>query len=212
MKRLALDVRVANCAAVSAPKRARGCVVKALTEKNWHGGLPDVVLFSEVSPVNVELVAHNLGYDVVQFGKPGSPQAGVAIAVHRETMRRPHRTKYVLGSPATREGGGIRERPMVSAKVRPKEGARGVRVWAGHAPPPRSPLARALYMARTRGLRGAVGADFNMTSIAMRSSSERLYKGIGVLGLLVPVWAKASTAHAVEIGSDHSAVDVILYL
>lgn len=199
--RRTLTVRVANCAAVSAPQFAAHCARRALTQSGEYG-VPDVVLFSEVAPVNLAQVAllHAVGVEVAQRGPGGSPEAGVAIASRLPIKKR----TMALGSPRTSEGGGIRMRPLAGAKTG------GLWVWAGHAPPPRSPIARALYIARARACRGAVGADWNQPPTWMRRTSARRYRGIGVLGLLVPVRWKASTAKPVDIGSDHPAVDVRL--
>lgn len=194
-------VRVANCAAVSAPQHAAWCARRALVQHGEYG-VPDVVLLSEVAPVNVAQTAliHAVGSEVVQFGAAGSPEAGVAI-VSRLPIRK--RTT-ALGSARTSEGGGIRMRPLVGAKVA------GLWFWSGHAPPPRSPIARATYIAVARTKRGAVGADWNSDPGWMRRTSARAYRGIGVLGLLVPLRYRVSVAEPVEIGSDHEAVDVVL--
>lgn len=196
-----LVVRVANCAAVSAPREADHCAIMAMTKAGKYG-VPDVVLFSEVSPVNLHRLAmlHAVGSDVVQYGEMGSPEAGVGI-VSRALIRK---RRTLIGSARTSEGGGIRMRPFASAKTG------GLWFHAGHAPPPRSPVARAVYIARARALRGAVGCDWNQPPQWMRRTSLRRYRGIGVLGLLVPVAWKSTHAQAVEIGSDHPAVDVRL--
>ena len=194
-------LRVANSAAVSARSRAAYCTRQALTKPGGYG-LPDVVMFSEVSPVNVALVAyhHAVGTSVVQHGVSGSPEAGVAIASRFPlTPLRP-----VLGSPATREGGGIRARPLVGARVG------RLRVWSGHAPPPRAPIARAAYLARLYMVRGVIGLDSNREPGWMRRAFGRKWRGIGVLGLLIPRRFKPSRPWPVHIGSDHEAVDVLI--
>lgn len=198
-----LVVRVANSAAVSAPKFAHHCTRRAITQAGYFG-VPDVVLLSEVAPVNVAQVAllHAVGSEVVQYGTGGSPEAGVAIVSRLPIARR----KMAVGSARTSEGGGIRMRPLVGAKIA------GLWFWAGHAPPPRSPVARALYLARARMTSGLIGADNNQPPDWMRSHFGRKYRGNGVLGLLVPRRLKASKAHGVDIGSDHLAVDVEVWL
>lgn len=193
-------VRVANCAGVSNPRLTGFCVRMALTEPGIHG-LPDVVLLSEVSPVNVAAVArkHAPGWYVVQRGRVGSPAAGVAIA-----SRAPIRSaRSLVGSVA---GFGIRMRPVLSGSTL------GARVTAVHAPPARAPLSRARYIARARTRRGLVGGDWNRRPGWMRRTSTRTYRGIGVLGVLVPRHWAASKASGVDIGSDHPAVDVVVHI
>lgn len=195
-------VRVANAAAVSAPRYAHHCARRALTQPGKYG-VPDVVLLSEVSPVGVSQVAliHAVGMEVAQYAPAGSPQAGVAVA-----SRLPIRKRAMSeGSARTSEGGGIRMRPWVGAKVKGLPWMR-----SGHAPPKRAPLARARYIGRARALTGILGADWNSDPRWMRRTSARQYRGIGVLGLLVPLRWKASKAAPCDIGSDHDAVDVVL--
>lgn len=193
-------VRVANCQGVSERDPSHEAIL-AITKAGPYG-VPDVVLLSEVSWANVAHIAllHAVGAEVAQLGTAGSPEAGVAI-VSRLPIRK--RTS-VLGSARTSEGGGIRMRPLVGAKTG------GLWFWSGHAPPPRSPIARAVYIARARACRGAVGADWNSTPRWMRRTSARQYRGIGVLGLLVPLRYKASDAKPINVGSDHAAVDIQL--
>lgn len=193
-------IRVANSAAVSNPREAAYCTRLALTKPGRHG-VPDVVLLSEVSPVNVSQVAllHAVGMEVAQYGPSGSAEAGVAVASRLPIRKR----SMALGSARTSEGGGIRMRPLVGVKVKGLPWLR-----AGHAPPPRSPVARAVYLSRARTLRGFVGADWNQPPTWMKRTSVRAYRGIGVLGLLVPLRWKAEDPSPVDIGSDHPAVDV----
>lgn len=194
-----LVVRVANCAAVSAPAHAAHCAIMAMTKAGDYG-VPDVVLFSEVAPVNIAQVAllHAVGSEVIQYGTSGSPEAGVAIVSRLPIDKR----SMAVGSARTSEGGGIRMRPLVGGKIA------GLWFWSGHAPPPRSPIARALYIARARACRGSLGADWNSDPKWMRRTSTRKYRGEGVLGLLTPRRLKVSRARTVPIGSDHLAVDV----
>ncbi len=196
-------VRIANAADVSARRYAKQCVRRALTTPGRFGR-PDVVLFSEVSSVDVAQIAslHARSAQVIQYGDVGSPEAGVAI-VSRLPLRKP---RTVMGSPKTGEGGGIRMRPIVGGKTR------GLSFWSIHAPPPRSPVARALFIARCRARRGVVAGDWNQTPRWMRRTSARKYRAVGVLGALIPRRFKPSKAHGVDIGSDHLAVDIRLEL
>ena len=198
--RCRLVIRIANCAGVSNPRLTGFCVRMALTTPGLRG-LPDVVIFSEVSPVNVAAVArkHAPGWYVVQRGRVGSPAAGVAIA-----SRAPIRSaRSLVGSVA---GFGIRMRPILSGSTL------GARVTAVHAPPARAPLSRARYIARARTRRGLVGGDWNRRPGWMRRTSTRTYRGIGVLGALVPRHWAASKASGVDIASDHPAVDVVVHI
>jgi len=191
-------VRVANCAGVSNRRLTGFCVRMALTTPGPHG-LPDVVLFSEVSPVNVAAVArkHAPGWHVVQRGRVGSPAAD-------PTRDRGERmgAREAMATPAA--GYGIRMRPILSGSTL------GARVTAVHAPPARAPIARAAYIARARTRRGLIGGDWNRRPRWMRRTSTRTYRGIGVLGALVPRRWAALPATPVDIASDHLAVDVVV--
>jgi len=203
VKRVRLVIRIANAAAVTAPRRAVYVTRQALTKPGGHG-LPDVVLLSEVAPVDVNLVAMNHAPDmhVIQLGAKGSPDAGVAIA-----SRLGARPKgATLGSPAVR--GKVRKRPILGASIG------RLPVWAIHAPPGRAPWARGVYIARARRRGGLVGGDWNQPPRWMRRTTTRKYRGLAgdVLGLMVPRRYKASQPVAVDIGSDHPAVDIVVWL
>lgn len=96
----------------------------------------------------------------------------------------------------------MRMRPLVSGRTY------GLRFTAGHAPPKTSPVAQALYIARARLSRGIVGCDWNSTVAFMRRTSLRTYRGVGVLGLLIPRRFKVSRAAGVDVDSDHRTCDV----
>lgn len=192
-------LRVYNSAAVSAPRMATHCTRRALTQAGDYG-VPDVTLGSEVAPVNVAQVAliHAVGTHVIQHGESGSPEAGVAIA-----SRYPiNRGRLVVGSPRTSEGGGIRMRPILGGVVL------GLPVSAIHAPPPRADDARLAYVRRARAQHGIVGGDWNLEADWMHDKSVREYRGIGVLGAVIPDRVTATRARPVDIGSDHPACDI----
>ena len=203
MARVRVVVRVANCADVTAPRRAAAVTREALTKPGGHG-LPDVVLLSEVSSVDVALVAriHARTATVVQHGERHSPEAGVAVA--SRLGARPKRT--IVGSPAVR--GKVRMRPILGASIG------RLPVWAIHAPPGRSPVARALYIARARRRGGLCGGDWNQPPRWMRRTTRRKYRGLpgDVLGLMIPRRYRASKAVGVDIGSDHPAADVVVHI
>lgn len=190
-------VRVANCQGVS-ERHPEDEARLALTTPGKFG-LPDVVLLSEVSWLEVGQVAHEARMDHIQYGERGDPEAGVAIVTRGESG--PLSPRLHIGSRAVP---GVRMRPLVSAR------AYGAKFTAGHAPPPRTPVARALYLARVRATGGIVGLDSNQSPAWMRRSFVRKYRGIGVLGVLVPRRWQASEASPLDIGSDHLAVDVRL--
>lgn len=195
-------LRIANCEGVS-ERRPADEAKAALTKPGEHG-LPDVVLFSEVSWLNLSLLArlNTPDFRTLQMGNPGDPDAGVAIA-SRDPLRKP---SLAIGSERTSEGGGIRMRPMIGARTY------GTPFTGVHPPPPRSPIARLRYIARARTRRGIVGGDWNQDPKWMRRTSLRKYRGIGVLGVLIPRHIKAGKATSVDIGSDHLAVDVPLWI
>ena len=197
-----LVVRIANCADVTAPRRARHVTRQALTKPGGHG-LPDVVLLSEVSSVDVAEVAliHARELTVIQQGARHSPEAGVAVASRLGASPK----RIIVGSLAVR--GKVRMRPILGARIG------RLPVWAIHAPPGRAPVARALYIARARRRGGIVGGDFNRLPRWMKATTRRKYRGLpgDVLGLMVPRRYRASEAVAVHIGSDHPAVDVVVW-
>lgn len=203
-------VRVANSAAVHAPGRAKEVTRRALTKPGVHG-IPDIVLLQEVAPVDVRELGRLTGHDVIQYGPIGSPQAGVAIAVRHPIGQRRGRPQLVVGSRRTREGGGIRMRPLISEVITVR-GSRVLRYASGHADPPRAPLANKEFMKAVRRQWGVVGGDFNHRIVGLRRILTRKVRGKGALALVVPPWVTCSKATGVEIGSDHLAVDVVLYL
>lgn len=193
-------IRLTNADGVHAPQRTAGIVRRALTTEGEFG-LPDFVLFSEVAPVSVLDVARTVApeIDVVQRGKTGSPEAGVAIAAMWQITF----LASVLGSP---EGEGIRRRPILGALC-------GLlRLWACHAPPGYAPVRQALYLARLRARRGLVGGDMNKTPRWMRAAYGRKVRGAEVMCLLVPATWRASKAVPVALGSGHPGVDIKVHV
>ena len=193
MSRRPIVVRIVNAQNVSEPKPADE-ITATITKPSVFGEV-HIWLLSEIAWADLERIAKKHGLHALHYGQRGSAEAGVGIL-----SRRP------ISSPRMRVGSrpvpGVRMRPIVTARTF------GLTVTAGHAPPPRTPVARALYLARVRATGGIVGADFNLAPSWMRRSFVRKYRGIGVLGLLVPMRFKASRAVGVGIGSDHAAVDV----
>lgn len=202
MKRVKVVVRIANGASVTAPRRAYGVAGRAIF-KEGPGGLPDVILLSEVASVSlrrlVDLHEGGEAVEVLQYGGGHNmPEAAVAI-VSRFHIKTPRR---LVGAPATDEGGGIRERSWVGGRIL------GKWMWAGHAHPLRAPMAQARYIALGRALPGGLGADWNRAPRWMRLAMDRAYRGSGVLGFLAPRWWRPRLLGVVDLASDHQAVDV----
>lgn len=197
-------VRIANAGDVHAPARAHAVVGRSLTVEG-PVGLPDIVLLSEVSSVNVLRMTHLLDVDVdevdvIQWGGgQGRPESGVAIVSLLGPITRRRR---VVGFRETAEGGGIRERSWTGAVIV------GKWWWSGHAHPPRATLAQAAYIARGRLLRGLLGADWNRAPAWMRRAVLRAYRGSEVLGAAAPRGWRPRLLGEVEVGSDHPAVDI----
>lgn len=207
------DVRIANAAAVSRRRFAATCVIRALTTETARKLLPAVILFSEVSPVHMRQLVKNWGflYEVIQLGEPGSPEAGVAIAYRRDIFKAEEPT-LTVGSEATSEGGGIRMRPCLTVRLWTEDDRTGL-FTAGHTPPGRAWEAAKKFMRKFLRVGGLRGGDLNHTPAEVRAMARRSkYRAIEVLGLLVPKHIKARKATPVNIGSDHPAVDVPVWL
>lgn len=146
-------------------------------------------------------------YHWVQPGDLNSAESGCSIGIRKGfgEMKNPCR---VVGSPATREGGGIRERPVLLAKVVSAVGRMRFGVAAGHAPPARAPKARRRYLRVFSRARAAFkGGDLNVAKrIAARITGRRVIGG-GVLWLVLPRknW-KVVNWRLVNVNGDHKAV------
>ena len=185
--------RVANCENVSERDPWEEAWL-AVTKPGPHG-IPDVVYLSEVAWLDGDELARRAGVHALQRGERGSPEAGVALV-----SRRPiHRPQLVI---ASRAAPGVRDRPLVGGRTH------GRTSWSGHAPPPDNPAARQEFIDNARRRRGLVGCDWNRDPEWMREHMERQYRGVGVLGLLIPVDCEAGPAAPVPIRSDHYAADV----
>lgn len=205
--------RVANARGVTTPVLAGRITRRALTQPG-HFGKPWIVTLCEVAPVDVREVTDSLDrWEAVQRGDVSSPHAGVAICHNRRHVERLHDVRFKVGSSATAEGGGIRMRPILTERYRAFDHgvhARDVDLSSVHNPPDRAARAQVDFMADVRLTGGIVAGDFNEAVTAMKDSTARQYRGIEVLGAIVPRWIDVSTAWPVDIGSDHEAVDVLL--
>lgn len=194
-------VRPANCQGVSERDPAEEARL-ALTKRGKYG-LPDLVFFSEIAWLDLDRLCDDVGgWHALQLGTRGSPEAGVGLAARVPLIP----LDMVVGSRPTREGRGVRLRPIVGAE------AWGLPFWAVHPPPPSSPRARRAYVAAARSRPGTLGGDWNHPVAHMRRTSERAYRGDGVLGVLAPQRFRPGKAEPLHIRSDHRAVDVPLHL
>lgn len=210
-----LRVRVVNCMSVStSPAHARAIFAAALD----LAPRPDVVLASECADFRGSQVA-GPRWRVVQAGALGSPESGCLVAVRRgRDYVGEHR--LIRGSTATREGGGIRDRPILTAVVGVDHHDRATG-WvaafaAGHAPPPRAPLARAVFMRAFGRVHGIRGGDLNLPGrIVARWVTGARIRSVGVLALAVPAWIPSTPARRVPAellaDADHDGVDCVLW-
>lgn len=198
--------RVVNAAAVHAPDRAAGVVERALTKRAWWRRRPDIVYLSEVAPVLVRAIASPLGYHTIQYGERGDAAAGVALCLRRKTVDLVGEPELVWASDAVR--GEVRARPIIKARVSVR-GSVAFPIAATHAPPDRTQRAQDDYHAVYKDVPGFIGGDHNDRPDQMRDAYRRSYRGLGVLGLLIPPRYPASTARAVKGVGDHLGVDVV---
>lgn len=160
-----------------------------------------VWLGCELAWADLEAIARRHDLHHLQLGERGAAEAGVGILA-RTPLRRP---RFRVGS---RAGRGVRMRPLLSGRTLRKK-------WtAGHAPPGRNPVLRAAYLAAVAAVGGFVGLDANQLPAWMRSRFERRYASLPgeVLGLLVPPGVRVGRVRRVDIGSDHWALDVEVWV
>lgn len=194
-------VRLVNAEGVS-ERRPQDEVELAFTREG-HFGVPDVWLFCEISWLLLAALAKKHGLHAIQDGTRGSSAAGVGMASRRPIRR----LGAVVGTRATSEGGGIRTRTLIGGRTFHAPW------WIGHAPPGRSPIARAAFIAAALLLRGVVGCDWNRAVAWMKSATgRRQYRGIGVLGMRFPRSWRVSAAWPVDVDSDHAGVDVEVWI
>lgn len=200
-----LSVLLVNAASVSVrPERA---------ERIWRRAVEvgaDVILACEMADVDATPTP---GYEVVQARPVGSPDSALVIAV-REDRGHTIRPRLLPGSPATSEGGGIRRRPILRARVLVDPGTprRWSRTFAvEHAPPGRAPVAREDYL-RSVDAAAIVGGDLNVgRRWALRLFGGKRVHSAGVLHLAAPRWIPQTRARRIDVGSDHPAVLVTLW-
>lgn len=198
-------LRVANFQSVSArPEKSRAIFAEALT-KPGRFGVPHVVLGCEGADFKAEGLAELHGFDAAQF-TTNSATAGSVVAWderHGAALTEP---ELVPGSAA---GEGIQARSLVRVKLR----VNGHASWfaAGHAPPDRAQHGQDSWYARIKRYRGILGGDFNNRPGEVQPRFRRTYLGVELIGALVPRRIATSLPRAVDIGSDHPAVDIRLW-
>jgi hypothetical protein len=194
-------VRMVNAEGVSEP-RPQDEAELAFTRPG-HFGLPDVWLFCEISWLRLAELAAKHGLHAIQDGERGTAEAGVGMASRRPIRQFP----TIIGTRATREGGGIRARTLIGGRTFHAPW------WVGHAPPGRSPIARAAFIAAALVLTGVIGCDWNRAVAWMKKTTgRRQYRGIGVLGMRFPRTWRVSAAWPVDVDSDHDGVDVEVWI
>lgn len=199
--------RVANCASVSTGPRKAAAIFRSSLTRPGRFGLPDVVLACEAADFDATLEAEKCAWEAVQFTE-SSATAGSAVAWNPEVA-------WPLGSaellPGTPAGEGIRARSLVWQRLN-VHGHRAPFV-AGHAPPDRAPKNQQSFLDRLRLYRGVIGLDSNRRPREIEQMGyHREYLGVELLGVFVPRWIPTSRPRAVDVGSDHPAVDVRLWV
>lgn len=147
-------------------------------------------------------------YQWFQPGNLGSASSGCALGV-RKVFGVLSETDRVVGSPATSEGGGIRERSILVGRIRTAKtlGRLAFNGAASHAPPSRAPRSRAQYMRALRRVRAQWKAgDLNMGQRMAQRLLGRSVVGQGVLWLTVPATWRVLSARAINVGGDHKAI------
>ncbi len=207
-----VTVRVVNLASVSSgPKKVAEVLEHALS------GDVDLVLAVECSDIRVRDHVDRTVWQVLQYGANQSEvgeriaMSGNALIARRATVAL-DRGKLKVGSPA---GEGIRTRYLLSARAKFHVGKRRrwrSRITVGHAPPGRAPVGRERLINAIRSLVGIKGGDLNVSgSTARQKLSPAKVRTAGVLHLSVPWWMPASKAKRFDIGSDHKALEVVLF-
>lgn len=148
-------------------------------------------------------------YSWFQPGKINSPESGTVLGLRKEFGALVNRTRFV-GSKATSEGGGIRERSILRARVKGNTAHKGLAFSAagGHAPPPRAAKARAKFMEVFAQIKAKFkGGDFNLGKRLAERALGRRVLGRGVVWLALPRagW-KVVSWRTVDVGGDHRAV------
>lgn len=153
-------------------------------------------------------------YDWLQLGHVGDDVSGCALGV-RKGFGELSEPRAVVGSMATSEGRevtghGIGTRLILRGRVTVDSvlGSLSFRAVAGHAPPERSPNARAAFMRVFARIRAKFkGGDLNLAGRVVHRLLGRRVIGDGVLWLVLPRlgWQVVSR-RIIDVDGDHSAV------
>lgn len=209
-----VPVRVANFASVSKHSTvSRRIFFNALTAEGRFG-VPQLVFGCEAADFDatLEVTDHRrlaaAGWDALQFGRTTRDPARMGSLLAWRDARPIGKPDLLLGSPA---GDGVRDRWGVRQKFK-VNGHRLPPCTAGHAPPDRSERPQEQFLDEVRSWPGLVGADFNERPRELEARYDRQVAGIEgeVLALLIPRGIPFEVAPA-RIGSDHLAIDVLLY-
>lgn len=205
-------MRVANLASVSAgPKK----VASILDEALHNGPDVDLLLLVECGDLTIKYEVDPAVWQVIQFGRSLSSEAervarsGCAMIARRDAVFL-DRPSLELAAPA---GEGIRDRYVLKARARFHRGrVRRARVRVGHAPPPRAPRGRDRFLDVLRSMRGIRAGDLNIG----REWAAELFRlshvySAGVIHAVVPGWLPSTFDRTLDVGSDHLALDVILW-
>ncbi len=205
-------LRVANLGSVTfAAERSRRNYDRAL-ETPGKFGRPHAIAACELADVDAK-AAGSESWLTFQRGPIGSPDSALGMAARRGRVQMSHPSLHE-GTARTREGGGIRRRPILAAifLFDPRTpNAWACRIKIGHAPPKRAPKARAAYLRRFVAVPARIDCgDLNIGHRwAARLLGKRVYSA-GVLHVAVPRWIPVRFS-TVDIGSDHPAIDVLLW-
>lgn len=186
-------------------QRATGIVRAVLANR------PDAAFGVECHKVDVPAVCRP-DYHGVQYLE--NPSMAGNCLIGRDGKVQIKRPRIIEGAPATREGGGIRARQILSARLKIDSGTpyrwvtRGI---VGHVHPPRAPRAAARFVRNFKEGGGIKFADVNMDSTATKRRIGRKVRQVGVLAFSIPWWIPCSKAVAVDVGGDHKAVKITLW-
>lgn len=217
MKRLARPGRVvtrtANLASVSSgPRKVEEALVEAL-----HTYRTDLLMAVECGDITIKDHVDQGVWQVIQFGRSLSNEServarsGCALVARRSVVKL-DRWRLELAAPA---GEGIRDRYVLTARAtfhRGQPEAWRCRVRVGHAPPPRAPKGRERFLDVLRMMRGVRSGDLNIPAqLAVDRFKLARVWSIGVMHTIVPRWIPSDLGGVHNIGTDHLALDVILW-
>lgn len=211
-----VTTRTVNLASVSSrPEKVRE--ILANTTYRAPAGPADLILAVECGDVTVAHEVDPAVWQVIQFGRSISNEServarsGCALLARRGVVRL-DKPRLRVGSEA---GEGIRTRYVLSARATFHKGSASAwrsRVRVGHAPPPRAPWGRKRFLDFLAALLGIRAGDYNINAAAARRWFRLANtRSAGVLHIVIPRWIRASEPLRFDVGSDHLALDVVLW-